>query len=70
MLLAGTYSPPARTIRIALSNPVPLARYLVGADAVGGVLADSLAPTVLTDYVKSIASGLRRTPIKVPFLPR
>lgn len=60
----------ARTIRIALSNPVPLARYLVGADAVGGVLADSLAPTVLTDYVKSIASGLRRTPIKVPFLPR
>ncbi len=60
----------ARTVRIALSNPVPLARYLVGVDAVGGVLADSLVPTVLTDYLKAIASGLRRTPIKVPFLPR
>jgi NAD(P)-dependent dehydrogenase (short-subunit alcohol dehydrogenase family) len=60
----------ARTIRIALSNPVPLARYLVGVDAVGGLLAETLAPTVLTDYVKAIGSGLRSTPLRIPFLPR
>lgn len=60
----------ARTVRLALSNPVPLARYVVGADAVGGILAETLAPTAVTDYVKAVASGLRRMPIKVPFLPR
>jgi len=60
----------ARTIRVALSNPVPLARYLVGVDAVSGAFADRLAPTVLTDYVKSVASGLRSTPLRIPFLPR
>ena len=56
----------ARTIRLALSNPVPLARYVVGADAVGGILAETVLPTALTDYVKSVATGLRRLPI--PFL--
>ena len=56
----------ARTIRLALSNPVPLARYVVGADAVGGILAETVLPTALTDYVKSVATGLRRLP--VPFL--
>lgn len=60
----------ARTVRVALSNPVPLARYMVGADAIGGVLAETLVPTVVTDYVKAIASGLRKTPLKVPFLPQ
>ena len=60
----------ARTVRVALANPVPLARYLVGADAVGGLLTETFVPTVVTDYVKSVASGLRRTPLKVPFLPR
>ncbi len=60
----------ARTVRVALSNPVPLARYVVGADAVGGILAETFVPTVLTDYVKSVASGLRRAPLRVPFLPR
>jgi NAD(P)-dependent dehydrogenase (short-subunit alcohol dehydrogenase family) len=60
----------ARTVRVALSNPVPLARYLVGVDAVSGLLTETFVPTVVTDYVKTIASGLRRTPIKVPFLPR
>ena len=60
----------ARTVRVALANPVPLARYLVGADAVSGLLAETFVPTVLSDYVKAIASGLRRTPLKVPFLPR
>ncbi len=60
----------ARTVRVALSNPVPLARYVVGVDAVSGLVADRLAPTLVSDYVKSIASGLRRTPLKVPFLPR
>ena len=56
----------ARTVRLALANPVPLARYVVGADAVGGILAETLAPTVVTDYVKAVGAGLRRLP--VPFL--
>ena len=59
----------ARTIRVALSNPVPLARYVVGADAVGGILAESVMPTVLTDYVKTVSTGLRTLPRKIPFLP-
>jgi NAD(P)-dependent dehydrogenase (short-subunit alcohol dehydrogenase family) len=59
----------ARTVRVALSNPVPLARYVVGADAVGGILAETVVPTVLTDYVKSVSTGLRSLPLKIPFLP-
>jgi len=58
----------ARTIRIALSNPLPMARYLVGADAVGGMLAETLIPTAVTDYVKAVTTGLRRLPVKIPFL--
>jgi NAD(P)-dependent dehydrogenase (short-subunit alcohol dehydrogenase family) len=58
----------ARTIRIALSNPLPMARYLVGADAVGGVLAETLFPTAVTDYVKAVTTGLRSLPVKIPFL--
>jgi NAD(P)-dependent dehydrogenase (short-subunit alcohol dehydrogenase family) len=58
----------ARTIRVALANPVPLARYVVGADAVTGILAETLAPTVVTDYVKAVSSGLRALPVKIPFL--
>jgi NAD(P)-dependent dehydrogenase (short-subunit alcohol dehydrogenase family) len=57
----------ARTIRIALTNPVPLARYVVGADAVGGILAETVLPTMLTDYVKAIGTGLR-SPLRLPFL--
>lgn len=57
----------ARTIRVALANPVPLARYVVGADAVTGILAETFAPTVISDYVKSLGSGLRSLPIKIPF---
>ena len=57
----------ARTIRIALTNPVPLARYVVGADAVGGILAETVLPTVLTDYVKAMSTGLR-SPLRLPFL--
>jgi len=60
----------ARTVRVALSNPVPMARYVVGVDAVGGILAETLMPTAVTDYVKAVASGLRRTPVKIPFLTR
>jgi NAD(P)-dependent dehydrogenase (short-subunit alcohol dehydrogenase family) len=60
----------ARTVRLALSNPVPLARYVVGVDAVGGILAETLAPTVVTDYLKALGSGLKRLPVKIPFLPR
>jgi NAD(P)-dependent dehydrogenase (short-subunit alcohol dehydrogenase family) len=57
----------ARTIRIALTNPVPLARYVVGADAVGGIVAETLLPTALLDYVKAISTGLR-SPVRLPFL--
>ncbi|MCW2584925.1 MAG: Short-chain dehydrogenase/reductase [Frankiales bacterium] len=57
----------ARTVRVALTNPVPLARYVVGADAVGGILAETVLPTVLTDYVKAIGTGLR-SPLRLPFL--
>jgi NAD(P)-dependent dehydrogenase (short-subunit alcohol dehydrogenase family) len=52
----------ARTIRLALATPVPLARYLVGADAVSGVLAERLVPTAFSDIVKGFATGVRRLP--------
>jgi hypothetical protein len=42
---------------------VPLARYLVGVDAVGGVLAERLVPTALTDVVKGVLAGVRRLPL-------
>ena len=58
----------ARTVRIALSNPVPLARYVVGVDAAGSILAETLVPTALTDYLKSVGAGLKSLPIKLPFL--
>jgi len=58
----------ARTIRVALSNPLPMARYVVGADAVGGILAETLVPTAITDYAKSVAAGLRSLPVRIPFL--
>jgi NAD(P)-dependent dehydrogenase (short-subunit alcohol dehydrogenase family) len=58
----------ARTVRVALSNPLPMARYLVGADAVGGVLAETLIPTAVTDYVKAVTTGLRSLPVKIPFV--
>jgi NAD(P)-dependent dehydrogenase (short-subunit alcohol dehydrogenase family) len=50
----------ARTVRLALSSPVPLARYLIGVDAVGGVLAERLVPTALSDFVKGVVTGVRR----------
>lgn len=59
----------ARAVRLALTNPVPLARYVVGADAFGGILAEQLVPTVISDYVRAVGSGLKRTPIRIPFLP-
>jgi NAD(P)-dependent dehydrogenase (short-subunit alcohol dehydrogenase family) len=58
----------ARTVRVALSNRVPLARYVVGADAVTGLLAETVVPTVVTDYVKAVGSGLRSLPVRLPFL--
>ena len=63
----------ARTIRMALANPVPLARYLVGVDAAAFTAAERLVPTVVTDYLKSLASGLRRSPVPglgLPAVPR
>ena len=59
----------ARTVRLALANPVPLARYVVGADAAGGILAETLLPTVVTDTVKAATVGLRTSPLRLPFLP-
>jgi NAD(P)-dependent dehydrogenase (short-subunit alcohol dehydrogenase family) len=50
----------ARTVRLALATPRPLARYLLGVDAVGGVLSERLLPTMLTDVVKGLATGVRR----------
>lgn len=50
----------ARTIRLALANPVPLPRYLVGVDAVGGLVADRVVPTLVGDWVKGLLSGVRR----------
>ena len=52
----------ARTIRLALAVPYPLARYLVGFDAVVGTVLDTLAPTAVADYVKAASVGLRRVP--------
>ena len=57
----------ARTVRLALANPVPLARYVVGPDAVGGLLAETFLPTLVTDYVNTVTSGLRSLPIRLPF---
>lgn len=54
----------ARTIRLALAVPYPLARYLVGFDAVMGTALDTLVPTAVADYVKAATAGLR----KVPFI--
>ncbi|MCW2598641.1 MAG: Short-chain dehydrogenase/reductase [Frankiales bacterium] len=59
----------ARTVRLALTNPVPLARYVVGADAVGGIVAETVLPTVVLDYVKAISTGLR-SPVRLPLLSR
>lgn len=56
----------ARTIRLALANPVPLARYVVGVDAVGGLVAQTLLPTTVTDYVKAVGTGLRSLPVRLP----
>lgn len=57
----------ARTVRVALSNPVPLARYVIGADAATGILAETLVPTVVTDYLKAVGAGMRTLPLRLPF---
>lgn len=49
----------ARTVRLALASRVPLARYLLGLDAVGGVLAERLTPTAVSDRVKEAMAGIR-----------
>jgi NAD(P)-dependent dehydrogenase (short-subunit alcohol dehydrogenase family) len=54
----------ARTVRLALGSPVPLARYLIGADAVGGVLAERLLPTAVSDVVKGLISGVRKLSLR------
>lgn len=57
----------ARAIRLALASPVPLPRYLVGVDAVTMAVSDSLAPTVVSDYVKAAGAGLRSIVPSLPF---
>ncbi|HEV7207654.1 MAG TPA: SDR family oxidoreductase [Mycobacteriales bacterium] len=54
----------ARTVRLALTSPVPLARYLVGVDAVGGTIAERVLPTFISDRVKAITAGLARLPFQ------
>lgn len=49
-----------RVIRVALASPRPLPRYLVGVDAMAGVLGDAVAPTAVSDRVKALSAGLRR----------
>jgi len=53
----------ARAIRLALASPRPLPRYLVGFDAMGGLLGQTLTPTIVQDYVKGVASGVRKLPL-------
>ncbi len=55
-------APVARAVRRALTSPNPRARYLVGVDAVAGILLNALAPTLVTDYAKEVAVGLRTPP--------
>jgi len=54
----------ARTVLLSLRSPVPLARYLVGVDAVGGTVAERLVPTFVSDKVKAVAAGLIRLPFR------
>lgn len=51
-----------RAIRLALATPMPLARYLVGVDAMAGTLADTVTPTLISDYLKGVVAGVRRLP--------
>ncbi|HWC43276.1 MAG TPA: SDR family oxidoreductase [Actinomycetota bacterium] len=51
----------ARAVRHALASPRPLARYLVGLDAAGGVVAETLAPTAVSDRAKEVVAGVRRS---------
>ncbi len=53
----------ARTVRLALGAPVPLARYLVGADAVAGVIANKVVPTPVTDLIKGMVAGVQGLPL-------
>jgi NAD(P)-dependent dehydrogenase (short-subunit alcohol dehydrogenase family) len=59
----------ARTVRRALTTPVPRARYLVGADAIGGVVATRFLPTVVTDAAKAAAMGLNAGRVVWPKRP-
>ncbi|MDI2128713.1 SDR family oxidoreductase [Yinghuangia seranimata] len=58
-------APVAQAVRHALLTPRPRPRYLVGSDARAGALLDALAPRVVSDYVKGVATGLRTPPDRV-----
>ncbi|AEF42639.1 SDR family oxidoreductase [Hoyosella subflava] len=55
-------TPVAQTIRRALSSARPRSRYLVGTDAIGAVLLNSLAPTAVSDYAMRLGTGLTKAP--------
>jgi NAD(P)-dependent dehydrogenase (short-subunit alcohol dehydrogenase family) len=58
-------APVAKAVRTALTVPRPRARYLVGGDAKTGAVLDSLAPTMVADYAKAVATGVRNPPERV-----
>jgi NAD(P)-dependent dehydrogenase (short-subunit alcohol dehydrogenase family) len=55
-------TPVAKAVRAALESARPRTRYLVGADARTGTVLDTLMPTVVSDYAKEVATGLRTPP--------
>ena len=59
-----------RAVRLALSSPLPLPRYLVGVDAVAATIGDALTPTPIGDYVKGVSAGLRRLTPRIPLRRR
>jgi NAD(P)-dependent dehydrogenase (short-subunit alcohol dehydrogenase family) len=56
----------ARTVRLVLSTPIPLARYVIGADAVASIIGERMTPTMLSDAIKALSTGLRRLPSLPP----
>ncbi|UGQ13853.1 SDR family oxidoreductase [Yinghuangia sp. ASG 101] len=58
-------APVASAVRHALLTARPRPRYLVGSDARAGAALNALAPRVLSDYAKGVATGLRTPPERV-----
>lgn len=54
-----------RAVRRALDSPRPRARYLVGPSTRRTVLLETLAPTTVSDYAKSVGLRLRPLPARL-----